>query len=200
MAVYGELGRFPLYISRHVRVIKYWIKLMKSDNVLIKELYLDIMVDVNRGLKNWASQVKMLLDMYGFSHIWLTQHVTNLENFHIIFKQRVIDEFIQNWHVHIDNSKSLILYKNLKEHFLPELYINVLPLKLRTVITKMRISAHQLRIETGRYARNHTERHNRLCTLCNTIDIEDGYHFFFICPIYSHLRKHYLLPYFYKKT
>ena len=112
MAVYGELGRFPLYISRYVRVIKYWIKLMKSDNVLIKELYLDMMVDANRGLKNWASQVKMLLDMYGFSHIWLTQHVTNLENFHIVFKQRVIDEFIQNWHVHIDNSKSLILYKN----------------------------------------------------------------------------------------
>ena len=64
----------------------------------------------------------------------------------------------------------------------------------------MRISAHQLRIETGRYARNHTERHNRLCTLCNTIDIEDEYHFFFICPIYSHLRKRYLLPYFYKKN
>ena len=154
-----------------------------------------MMADVNRGLKNWASQVKM----YGFSHIWLTQHVTNLENCHIVFKQRVIDEFIQNWHVHIDNSKSLrpILYKNLREHFLPELYINVLPLKLRTVITKMRISAHQLRIETGRYARNHIERHNH--TLCNTIDIEDEYHFFFICPIYSHLRKRYLLPYFYKK-
>ena len=54
MAVYGELDRFPLYISRYVRVIKYWIKLMKSDNVLINELYLDniMMADVNRGLKN----------------------------------------------------------------------------------------------------------------------------------------------------
>ena len=38
MAVYGELGRFPLYISRYVSVIKYLIKLMKSDNVLIKEM------------------------------------------------------------------------------------------------------------------------------------------------------------------
>ena len=35
MAVYGELGRFLLYISRYVRLIKYWIKVMKSDNVLI---------------------------------------------------------------------------------------------------------------------------------------------------------------------
>ena len=29
-------------------------------------------------------------------------------------------------------------------------------------------------------------------------DIEDEYHFFFICPIYSNLRKRYILPYFYK--
>ena len=142
--MYGKLGRFPLYISRYVRVIKYWIKLMKSDKALIKELYSDMMVDVNRGLKYWASRVKMLLDMYGFSQVWLTQHETNLDNFHIVFKQRVMDEFIQNWHVHIDKSKSLILYKTLKEHFLHEFYINLSPLKLRTAITKIRIYAHQL--------------------------------------------------------
>ena len=157
------------------------------------------MADVNRGLKNWAGQVKTLLDMYVLFHIWLTQHVINLENFHIVLKQRVIDEFIQNWHEHIDNSESLILYKHLKEHFLPEFYINVLPLKLRTVITKIRISAHQLRLETGRYVRTHIKKHNRLCTLCNTRDIEDEYHFFVICPIYSNLRKRYILPYFYKR-
>ena len=85
MAVFVELSRFPLYISRCVHVIKYWIKLMKSDNVLIKELCLDMMANVNRGLKIGQAQVKMLLDMYGFSHIWLTQHVRNLENFHIVF-------------------------------------------------------------------------------------------------------------------
>ena len=70
---------------------------------------------------------------------------------------------------------------------------------LRTIITKIRISAHQLRIETGRSARTHIERHNRLCTLCNTRDIEDEHHFFFICQIYSNLRKRYILPYFYKR-
>ena len=30
--------------------------------------------------------------------------------------------------------------------------------------------------------------------------MEDEYQFFCICPIYSHLRKRYLLPYFYKKN
>ena len=27
MAVYGELGRYPLYISRYIKMIKYWYKL-----------------------------------------------------------------------------------------------------------------------------------------------------------------------------
>ena len=75
----------------------------------------------------------------------------------------------------------------MKTYFLPEMYINVLPCKLRYVLTKVRISAHQLRIVTGRYARNHVERNNRFCMLCNTTDIEDEFHFFFICPIYTHV-------------
>ena len=44
MAVYGELGRVPLYISRYVRVIKYWINVLKSDNILMKELYIDMVI------------------------------------------------------------------------------------------------------------------------------------------------------------
>ena len=59
--------------------------------------------------------------------------------------------------------------------------------------------AFLLRIEAGRHARNHIERHNRLCTLCNTRYIEDEYHFY-LCPIYSNLRKRYILPYFYKRS
>jgi len=26
-AVYGELGRYPLYSSRYVRILKYWFRL-----------------------------------------------------------------------------------------------------------------------------------------------------------------------------
>ena len=37
-------------------------------------------------------------------------------------------EFIRNWHVHIDKSTSRTVYKNLKEHNLPEFYINVMNL------------------------------------------------------------------------
>jgi len=42
-------------------------------------------------------------------------------------------------------------------------------------IAKIRMSAHDLNIECGRY--RNTERSNRICTLCDLNDIEDGLHF-----------------------
>ena len=41
IALYGELGRFPLHIIRKVHIIKCWIKLLKEpDTSLIKQVYL----------------------------------------------------------------------------------------------------------------------------------------------------------------
>ena len=38
MAVYGELGRYPLYVNRYTRMIKYWCKIIQSDNIIIRVL------------------------------------------------------------------------------------------------------------------------------------------------------------------
>jgi len=46
-------------------------------------------------------------------------------------------------------------------------------------LTKLRVSSYKLRIETGRYGRNLIERHERLCELCTSGQVEDEYHFLF---------------------
>ena len=77
-------------------------------------------------------------------------------------------------------------YKNFKQSFEIEHYLNVLSSKFRIVISRLRLSAHQLRIETGRYARNRTDRALRLCTLCDKSDLdEDEYHLVLVCPVYD---------------
>jgi len=39
-ALYGELGRHPMNIERKIRMIKYWIKLLRSsDNSLLKLIF-----------------------------------------------------------------------------------------------------------------------------------------------------------------
>ena len=34
--VYFELGRFPLYINRYCRMLKYWFKILKTENCILK--------------------------------------------------------------------------------------------------------------------------------------------------------------------
>ena len=66
MAACGELGRYPLYISRYERIIKYWTKVIQTENITIKSLY-DIMVQqMKKCVVNWASKVKYLLNIYCF--------------------------------------------------------------------------------------------------------------------------------------
>ena len=43
MALYGETGRFPTFVDRYVRIVKYWLKKVKSDYAycIVKYVYTD---------------------------------------------------------------------------------------------------------------------------------------------------------------
>ncbi|XP_021348592.1 uncharacterized protein LOC110447309 isoform X2 [Mizuhopecten yessoensis] len=51
--------------------------------------------------------------------------------------------------------------------------------------------------ETGRY--RNIVRNERICRICNSEDIEDEYHFLFICPFYQVLRERRIKLYYWKK-
>jgi hypothetical protein len=62
--------------------------------------------------------------------------------------------------------------------------------KFRIALTRFRISAHDLRIETGRYT--NTDRQNRICSYCHMNTVENEYHFLLTCPKYRDIRKRFL--------
>ena len=199
MATYGELGRFPLYINRYVRIIKFWSKLITSDNIIIQHLYKALLKAVETGHTNWLSKVKDLLDNTGFSDIWLQHDIIDLSSFYTVFKQRLLDQFIQSWYASISNSQSLELYRHFKTNFCYESYLDEVPSKFRIAFSKFRMASHQLRIVTGRYGNNRIERNQRLCNICNSGEIEDEYHFLIICDAYKDIRVKYLKKYYYTK-
>jgi hypothetical protein len=53
-SVYGELGRYPLYIHRYVRIIKFWLKLVNTDNIILKTVYTQTLEDSNKEQTNWV--------------------------------------------------------------------------------------------------------------------------------------------------
>ena len=53
----------------------------------------------------------------------------------------------------------------------------------RSILCKIRLSAHNLAIERGRHLGLHTS--DIICTICKTGDVEDESHFLFKCEKYS---------------
>ena len=61
--------------------------------------------------------------------------------------------------------------------------------KTKNLLTKLRISAHDLYIETGRYTKpKKTPVDERICRFCTTGEIEDEIHLIMKCPYYLNLR------------
>ena len=113
------------------------------------KLYDSGLADCLLGHTNWVSNVKKLLDDYGFSNVFTTVNSDVLQTFPLLFKQRVVDCFVQEWQGYVDRSAVLDEYKLYKNVFSLEAYLLCVPKDLRMYLTRFRISSHSLRIQTG---------------------------------------------------
>jgi len=71
--------------------------------------------DSLKGKKNWVSNVKKLLYDYGFIIVFDNQAVVNEVVFLTMFKQRIIDCFLQELYTSKSNSSMLTLYRRVKD-------------------------------------------------------------------------------------
>ena len=115
-----------------------------------------------------------------------------------IIEQRLLDVCKQNMLANVSNSPKGLIYQHVIDHFSLQFYLRK-PIEptYKRFITRFRISAHNLHIETGR--RRNIQRINRICQLCNLNEIEDEFHFILKCPLYQTLRTKYIKPYYYRR-
>ena len=92
------------------------------------------------------------------------------------FKCRLVDNFKQEWFGKINNRPVLDMNKLYKTSLEYEEYLDLLPRRLRLFFVRLKVSAHPLRIQTGRYAHNNIPRNESYCLCCNDLDLEDEYH------------------------
>ena len=85
--------------------------------------------------------MKRYLERLGISNLWLEQNIS-AETITLV-KQRIRDNYIQNWHAVIDSSPRLDYYRKFKTTFELESYLlNIQNDKLRKQLTLFRISGH----------------------------------------------------------
>jgi len=189
--IYGELGVYPFILERKIRVIKYWLKIVRFVGVrehYVHKIYKEL---CNLNIENpnattWVSQVKHLLESSGFAYVWQNQSVDSERDFIQIFRQRLYDMFLQDWYNEVTMTSDGRLFKNIKRELGYESYLNINNRALRVSITKIRLSSHLFFVERGRWGTNRIDRRQRLCTLCGCL--EDEYHCLLECPRFNNER------------
>ena len=188
--VYGELGRFPLYINSSVRSIKYWFRLLQMDlERLPRQAYEMMKTQDQNGKSCWVTHIRTLLSRTGFYYIWANQGTQNVQGFLRVFKQRLIDQFIQEWDSTIRYKDRYTLYSSFKDSFECSPYIqNVSIYCFRVAFSQIRAGVLPINNNMNRYGPNINDSFCPFC--CNVI--EDERHFLLECPIYSDLRQIFL--------
>ena len=147
-----------------------------------------------RGRITWASHIRCLLERYGFSFVWISQGVGDVDVFMEIFKTKLQEHFKNTWFTDIGNTSKLAIYSTFEREFELERYLNFKIIKSnRQALSRLRCSSHMLQIEVGRH--KNMLMADRLCVFCKELDIivlEDEYHFLMLCPAYTDLRSNYL--------
>ena len=105
------------------------------------------------------------------------------------------ENFNRHWTHSKSTSPKLTFYHHVKKNFKCEVYLHdVKRFTDRAALTQLRISAHDLNIETGRYLQQ--SREERLCEWCHLVtssnNIETEKHVLLECDLYSVHRREFI--------
>ena len=195
--VLQEIGMAPLTLFAIKSVVKNWerIKQNKANSILIASIN-----EAHEENLPWVSNIRHIFSSNGMLHEYL-QKINETEEVKYgplaekLYK-RLIDQFNQTSFGLINQGskmKTLNLVKKIpgREPYLTE----VVNSNHRVAMTKLRLSAHNLEIETGRYSQTNAEE--RLCTYClysGQRVIEDEVHFLVRCPMVQEIRVMHMPP------
>ena len=97
-------------------------------------------------------------------------------DFLLILKQRCRDQFLQEWSISVNNMSKVSYYKRFLKDFGIEKYLDFI--KLRILLSRFRLTSHNLEIEIGRY--DNINRDYRFFKMCTQNLIESEFHFCYV--------------------
>ena len=114
-AVLGELGRFPLSLLCKERAIKQYLKIMKNPNSLMFKVFNDLKsTNIVNSNNSWVLSVKNIFNDLGFAFVCDPNTFdVNIDYFPML-KQRLRDQYIQNWSDAINSQPKLDYYKKIQ--------------------------------------------------------------------------------------
>ena len=188
MAIYSDLGRYPLFIDQITQCMKY-INYIENDtkNKLLKKFYANLM----ESHRDSCTLIQMKNKLADYMTIPSGQRKTS----YIKFKNKIKTHFDEYWRQLIstnlamsgkDGHNKLRTYKLFKTNMGYEHYLTLYNIDKRKAIAQFRTSSHKLKIETGRFNNKliYVPPEQRICDHCTLNKTEDELHFLMECPLY----------------
>ena len=182
IGVWGDTGRTPLGFS----AIKLSLDYLQRVESLPPESLTNLAFQEQKRLNlSWYSTLNTILVNY---REFLPSSRTDRDNPRVIVSE-METIFKDIWLHSVRSSSKLAFYSSIKQAFAREEYLDLTNKDARFQLTRIRISAHNLEVERGRYA--NLERCDRLCKACLVIGIssvDDEAHLLYNCTPLGGLR------------
>jgi hypothetical protein len=190
--VYGETGRYPLFVNAYLKCIRFWLRILKmSPQRLPYKAYKMSLYLHEQNRRTWASSVCYVLYKYGFDNVWENQGVGDEKMFLKEFKERLLTSYKQEWSTKLRTSDRFLFYSTFKSTLSMSSYlIDLKHVKARNLLIRMRLGVSPLKIHRLRFTNNITEA-DLTCLFCR-YETETEVHFILTCPRYEEIRELYI--------
>ena len=178
LAVYAELGRTPFILQVYTMLVKFWLRIndQSFNDTLVGEAR-NVCIAMNLQPVALTTHLLELCDEN------INSGFVQLKNFCHYLKHELKNFYINYWKEQIQqggNRGKLRTFKKIKTSLDPEKYIfEVNNIKHRQAVTKLRISAHRLPVEVGRY--NNIPYEERICSHCDLNEVGNEQHYLMQC-------------------
>ena len=195
---YGDTGRQPIGTKCIPQVLRYFTNL-ESLSASIDHLN---MTEVPLAVLAFLEQQNLQMSWHNTLKDICNRHSLASGSHIMTIKKSCYNEFLLFWKVEKTTQNKLNFYSSVKSEFRYEEYLSLLPRNVRSHVTRLRISAHTLNIERGRYnTKTGGERLlKKACQFCMDGDVsnallhelpffnpivEDELHALVTCPRYN---------------
>jgi hypothetical protein len=196
LAVLGDLGRYPVLLTSLASSLKYeQVLRLKPTTTLAGMAFREMESMVRDGTACWLDRIGSIRRLLGMPDpgrakpdaIGSRAKVILQSKFDLFYLEEI--NRVKLGADGTDHNK-LRFYASLKGCFKPEPYTQLVSRNQRSEISRVRLSAHRLRVETARYKKYTSPadyRASRCCIYCQPAGaegtVDDEYHLF-ECPVF----------------
>ena len=188
----AELGQYPLLITIQKRAIKFWKHLKNSDphSYHYDALKCQELSPEKSPLNQLVLRLSSLTPTNTIQPQDSPIQINPIRINQAITQQK--QNYMTHWETQTQTQSKLECYLALnRKYTVAEYLTTVKNNKMRKTLTKYRLSEHSLAIETGRRRQTWLPREERLCSHCDTEEIETELHFLTKCNKYEQIRQHF---------